>query len=114
MEEHGHYEEGFIRKWIFSLDHKIIGLQYMLTSLIFLLIGFSLILMIRWQLAFPGKPIPVIGHWLPESLAPGGVMLPEFYNALGAMHGTIMIFLGIVPLGVGAFGNYFLPLQIGA
>src|ERR1051325_613078 len=47
-------------------------------------------------------------------MAPGGVMLPEFYNQLGAMHGTIMVFLGVVPLGVGFYGNYFLPLQIGA
>jgi cytochrome c oxidase subunit I len=46
--------------------------------------------------------------------APGGVVLPEFYNQLGAMHGTIMVFLGVVPLAVGAFGNYLVPLQIGA
>ncbi len=110
--EHG--KECFITRWIFSKDHKIIGLQYMFTSLIFLLLGFSMVLLIRWQLAFPGKPIPVIGSFLPESLAAGGIMLPELYNSLGAMHGTIMVFLGIVPLGVGAFGNYFLPLQIGA
>src|SRR5688500_11311981 len=68
----------------------------------------------RWQLAYPGKPIPLIGGLLGDAFAPGGVMLPEFYNQLGAMHGTIMVFLGIVPLGVGFFGNYFLPLQIGA
>ncbi|OGR96852.1 MAG: cytochrome C oxidase subunit I [Elusimicrobia bacterium RIFCSPLOWO2_01_FULL_64_13] len=109
-----HREESFIGKWIFSRDHKVIGLQYMFTSLVFLLIGFSLILLIRWQLAYPGRPIPFIGDLLPDSLAPGGIMMPDFYNSLGAMHGTIMIFLGIVPLGVGAFGNYFLPLQIGA
>lgn len=110
----GHGKECFITRWIFSRDHKIIGLQYMFTSLFFLLLGFSMVLLIRWQLAFPGKPIPLIGSFLPESLAAGGVMLPELYNSLGAMHGTIMVFLGIVPLGVGAFGNYFLPLQIGA
>lgn len=111
----GHpHEMSFIKKWIFSIDHKVIGIQYMTTSLVFLLVGFSLVLLIRWQLAFPGQPIPVIGKLLPERLAPGGVMLPDFYNQLGAMHGTIMVFLGIVPLGVGAFGNYILPLQIGA
>ena len=98
----------------FSLDHKIIGLQYMITALLFLLLGFSLILLIRWQLAYPGEPIPFIGNMMPSWLAAGGVMHPVSYNSLGAMHGTIMIFLGIVPLGVGAFGNYFLPLQIGA
>ncbi len=109
-----HHEPSFIRKYVFSLDHKVIGLQYMFTSLAFLLFGFTLVLLMRWQLAYPGKAIPLIGSWLADSMAPGGVMLPEFYNSLGAMHGTIMIFLGIVPLGVGFYGNYFLPLQIGA
>jgi cytochrome c oxidase subunit 1 len=105
---------GFWRQYVFSLDHKVIGLQYMFTSMLFLLFGFALVLLMRWQLAWPGTPIPFIGALLPEAIAPGGVMLPELYNQLGAMHGTIMIFLGIVPMGVGFFGNYFLPLQIGA
>jgi len=52
------------RKYIFSLDHKVIGLQYALTSLFFLLIGFSLAVLFRWQLAYPGQPIPIIGRWL--------------------------------------------------
>jgi cytochrome c oxidase subunit 1 len=110
----GEHETGFIRKYIFSLDHKIIGLQYMFTSLLFLLFGFFLMIIMRWQLAFPGKAIPIIGKLLPSAMATSGILLPEGYNMLGAMHGTIMIFLGIVPLGVGAFGNYFVPLQIGA
>ena len=110
-----HHEElGFWRKYVFSTDHKVIGIQYGITGIIFLFLGFFLMLLMRWQLAFPEQPIPVIGSLLGESRAPGGVMLPEFYNALGAMHGTIMVFLGIVPLAVGAFGNYVLPLQIGA
>lgn len=71
-------------------------------------------LLMRWQLAYPGEPIPWIGKFFGENRAPGGIMLPEFYNELGAMHGTIMIFLGVVPLLVGAFGNYLVPLQIGA
>ncbi|MBI4057469.1 MAG: cbb3-type cytochrome c oxidase subunit I [Elusimicrobia bacterium] len=108
-----HHDESFIRKY-FSLDHKIIGLQYMFTSLVFLMGGFLLVQLMRWQLAFPGRPMPFIGRFFPDTMAPGGIMLPEFYNQLGAMHGTIMVFLGIVPLGVGFFGNYFLPLQIGA
>jgi cytochrome c oxidase subunit 1 len=103
-----------LRKYIFSTDHKIIGLQYGFTSLCFLLFGFLLVVMIRWQLAYPGEPLPLIGGWLGESRAPDGVMLPEFYNQLGAMHGTIMVFLGVVPLAFGAFGNYVTPLQIGA
>ena len=113
-EHHEHHEEPFWRKYIFSVDHKMIGLQYGFTALVFLLIGFGLMIMMRWQLANPGSPIPLIGGLLGEANAPGGIMLPEFYNQLGAMHGTIMVFLAIVPLVVGAFGNYVVPLQIGA
>jgi len=98
----------------FSLDHKVIGLQYAITSMVFLLLGFTLMLVIRWQLAYPGTPVPLVGALFGPSNAPGGVLLPEFYNQLGAMHGTIMIFLGVVPLAVGGFGNYLIPLQIGA
>lgn len=104
----------FWRKYIFSTDHKVIGVQYGITALCFLFFGFCLMLLMRWQLAYPGEPIPWIGRTLGEARAPGGIMLPEFYNELGAMHGTIMIFLGVVPLLVGAFGNYLVPLQIGA
>jgi len=106
--------QGFWRKYVFSTDHKVIGIQYGVTGLVFLFFGFSLMMLMRWQLAYPEQPIPLIGGLLGESRAPGGVMLPTFYNELGAMHGTIMVFLGIVPLAVGAFGNFVLPLQIGA
>ena len=109
-----HHEQSFVTKWIFSQDHKVIGIQYTITSLLFLLFGFGLMALMRWQLAFPGVPIPVIGSVLGQLNAPGGIMLPEFYNQLGAMHGTIMVFLGVVPLAVGGFGNYVMPLQIGA
>ncbi len=109
-----HPDLPFVRKYVFSTDHKVIGIQYMITSMLFLLSGFTMMLLMRWQIAYPGTPIPFIGKFLPETMAPGGVMLPEFYNQLGAMHGTIMVFLGVVPLGVAAFGNYVLPLQIGA
>lgn len=112
-----HHEEHklpFWKKYIFSTDHKVIGIQYGITALIFLLFGFCLMLLMRWQLAYPGEPLPVIGKWFGEANMPGGVMLPEFYNQLGAMHGTIMVFLGVVPLAVGAFGNFVVPLQIGA
>lgn len=114
--DHGahHQELGFWRKYVFSTDHKIIGLQYGFTALLFLLFGFSLVMIMRWQLAYPGEAIPLIGWLFSDETMPGGVMLPEFYNQLGAMHGTIMVFLGVVPLAVGAFGNYVLPLQIGA
>jgi cytochrome c oxidase subunit 1 len=99
---------------VFSTDHKVIGLQYFVTSLGFLMAGFLLVLLIRWQLAFPTVPIPLIGPLLSDNIAVGGIMQPEFYTQLTAMHGTIMIFLAVVPLSVGAFGNYLLPLMIGA
>ena len=99
---------------MFSTDHKVIGLQYAFTSLAFLLLGFLLILIVRWQLAWPGAPVPLIGGLLGEANAIEGRIVPEFYNQLGAMHGTIMVFLGIVPLAVGGFGNYLIPLMIGA
>jgi cytochrome c oxidase subunit I len=99
---------------IFSTDHKVIGLQYGLTSLAFLLLGFLLILLLRWHLAWPTEPLPLIGGLLGEARTAGGIMLPEFYNEIGAMHGTIMVFLAVVPLAVGAFGNYLVPLMIGA
>ncbi|MEZ5333523.1 MAG: cbb3-type cytochrome c oxidase subunit I [Thermoanaerobaculia bacterium] len=111
---HEHPQESFLRRYVFSIDHKVIGIQYALTALCFLLFGFTLMLLMRWQLAYPGQPLPLIGGLLGDSNAPGGIMLPEFYNQLGAMHGTIMVFLAIVPLAVGAFGNYVVPLQIGA
>src|ERR1043166_331427 len=109
-----HVEPSFWRKYIFSTDHKTIGIQYGWTALCFLFFGCCLVMMMRWQRAYPGQPLPWIGNLFGESRMPGGVMAPEFYNQLGAMHGTIMVFLGIVPLAVGAFGNYFVPLQIGA
>ena len=112
--DHAHEELGFWRKYIFSVDHKVIGIQYTITSLLFLLFGFFLMMLMRWQLAYPGAPIPLIGGLLGVTRAPQGIMLPEFYNQLGAIHGTIMVFLGVVPLAVGGFGNYVMPLQIGA
>lgn len=99
---------------VFSTDHKVIGIQYAVTALFFLLSGFSIMLLMRWQLAYPGEAIPWLGSILGEERMPEGIMLPEFYNQLGAMHGTIMVFLGVVPLAVGAFGNYVVPLQLGA
>lgn len=99
---------------LFSQDHKVIGIQYAVTAMVFLLIGFGLMMVMRWQLAYPLQPVPIVGALLGAANAPGGVISPEFYNQLAAMHGTIMIFLGVVPLAVGGFGNYLIPLQIGA
>src|SRR6476661_7319394 len=136
---HEHHELGWWRKYIFSTDHKVIGIQYGLCGLVFLFFGFCLMMLMRWQLAYPGKMPPVIGplllsiqhflehhpaaaghfdgwFWLRGLISPftNGVMTPEGYNSLGAMHGTIMIFLGVVPLAFAAFGNFVVPLQIGA
>ncbi len=117
---HGaHHEElGFWRKYIFSTDHKIIGIQYGLTGLMFLFFGFCLMMLMRWQIAYPGKPMPVVGEFLQKLLGDemvnNGVMQSDLYNAFGAMHGTIMVFLAIVPVAFAAFGNFVVPLQIGA
>jgi len=106
-------DRSFIRKYIFSTDHKIIGIQFLLMSLLFLLVGGALAMVMRWQLGYPGRPLPG-GGVLPETMAPGGVVLPEFYNSLVTMHGTFMVFFAIMPLLVGVFGNYLIPLKIGA
>src|SRR6184192_3706048 len=119
-DEHGdeHHELGFWRKYVFSTDHKVIGIQYGISGLLFLFFGFCLMMMMRWQLAYPGQAMPLIGnalnHFFGTGSMPDGKMTPEFYNSLGAMHGTIMIFLGVVPLAFAAFGNFVVPLQIGA
>ena len=106
---------GMIRRYIFSTNHKIVGIQYGLTAAFFMLTGLTLVLFMRWQLAYPGQANPTLS-WVSNDnpFAPGGVILPDFYNSLGAMHGTIMVFLAVVPMLVGAFGNYIVPLQIGA
>ena len=109
MTEH-HHHEPFWRKYIFSVDHKVIGLQYAITAMVFLLFGFCLMLIMRWNLAYPSEVVPIVGKLLSEE----GMLTPDGYNSFGAMHGTIMVFLGVVPLAVGGFGNYVLPLQIGA
>ncbi|MCH8936141.1 MAG: cbb3-type cytochrome c oxidase subunit I [Gemmatimonadetes bacterium] len=107
------HELSFLRKYIFSTDHKIIGIQFLLMSFVFLLFGGLMAMMIRWQLGFPERPLPA-GQLLPETMAPGGILLPEFYNSLVTMHGTIMVFFAIMPLLVGVFGNFLIPLKIGA
>ena len=85
----------FWKKYVFSTNHKMIGKQYMLTSIFFLFVGGFLAMLIRWQLSNPGVPVPVVGQWLfPRT---GGVIDPATYNTLFTMHGTIMIFLGLTP-----------------
>lgn len=111
------HELGFIRKYIFSVDHKMIGIQYGFTSLTFVFLGLTLMLLMRWQIANPGETVPIVGGLLENVMgepAAEGKISADLYNMFGAMHGTIMIFLGIVPLVFGAFGNYLVPLQVGA
>jgi len=110
-EHHDHHELGFIRKYIFSTDHKIIGLQFMFSGLAFLVLGGLLAMAIRFQLAWPWKTMPGLSWLFP---ATGGAITPEFYTMLFTMHGTVMIFFVIIPLLTGAFGNFLIPLMIGA
>ncbi len=111
---HAHVDDRtFLRKYIFSTDHKIIGIQFLLMSLLFLLVGGLLAMIMRWQLGYPGQSMPA-GSLLPETMVSGGVVLPEFYTASVTMHGTIMVFFAIMPLLVGVFGNFLIPLKIGA
>jgi cytochrome c oxidase subunit 1 len=109
-----HDDRSFIRRYIFSTDHKVIGIQFLFMSLFFLLIGGFLAMMMRWQLGFPNQPMPG-GTMLGETVVtPNGTMLPELYNASVTMHGTIMVFFAIMPLLVGVWANYLIPLQLGA
>jgi cytochrome c oxidase subunit 1 len=101
----------FIRKHIFSTDHKVIAKQFLWAGLLFLIVGGSLAMMIRWQWAFPGRPIPFFGMFLPRS---GGVITPATYQSIFTMHGLIMIFFAITPIMIGCFGNFTIPLMIGA
>src|SRR6185369_11237122 len=112
-----HEDQGFMRKYVFSTDHKMIGLQYGVTALFFLFFGFCRMLMMRWKIAHPTLPVPLVGPLLASlfgEVAAKGIMSPDLYNSFGAMHGTIMVFMAIVPLAFAAFGNFVVPLQIGA
>lgn len=108
-----HHELSFIQKYIFSTDHKVIAKQFLFTSLFFLMVGGFMAMLIRWQLAYPGQAIPLIGQFLPDTWVAAGAIQPNFYAQLLSMHGSIMIFLVIIPLAVGAFGNHCIPLMIG-
>nr|BDT26763.1 cbb3-type cytochrome c oxidase subunit I [Bacteriovorax sp. HI3] len=102
----------FLSKYVFSFDHKVIAKQFLWYGIAFLGIGGMMALLIRWTLAFPGEPFPVLGQILfPHT---GGVVPPDTYAMLFTLHGTIMIFFAITPILIGAFGNYCIPLLIGA
>jgi len=114
---------GFVRTYLFSLDHKMIGKQFLWFGLIMLFLGGFLALLIRWQLGYPETQVPGMGmvpesvwdegeSWLARTL-PYGVIGPELYNALVTMHATIMVFFVVAPILVGCFGNFLIPLMIG-
>src|ERR1700726_4353053 len=104
QELHAHAApQGFIRKWVFSLDHKVIGLQYYFLALTAVFVGMFLSLLMRIHLIWPNAPLPLLGE-----------IKPETYLSLLTMHGTIMVFFVLTTAPQGGFGNYFLPIQIGA
>src|SRR5438552_8911034 len=104
---------GFIRKYIFSLDHKVIGIQYILLALSAVVVGLIMSVLMRMNLSWPGTNWPILATLFPTG-APGGVMSDAFYLSLVTMHGTIMVFFVLTTAPQGGFGNYFLPIQIGA
>src|SRR5882724_1118889 len=104
---------GFIRKYIFSIDHKVIGIQYLFLALAAVFVGLIMSVLMRMNLSWPMTPWPILGTLFPTG-APNGVMSPEFYLSLVTMHGTIMVFFVLTTAPQGGFGNYFLPIQIGA
>src|SRR5690242_7774914 len=102
----------FLATYVFSKDHKIIGIQFLFSTLLWFLVGGLLALAVRWQLAWPWTSMPVIGPMLFS--AEGGQISPEFYTMLFTMHASVMIFFVIIPILAGAFGNFLIPLMIGA
>jgi cytochrome c oxidase subunit I len=102
----------FFSTYVFARDHKIIGMQFLFSTLIWFAVGGLLALAIRWQLAWPWSDMPIVGSTL--FAAEGGQISPEFYTMIVTMHATIMIFFVIIPILAGAFGNYLIPLMIGA
>jgi cytochrome c oxidase subunit 1 len=102
----------FWRRYVFATDHKVIAKQFLWAGLLFLMFGGLLAMLIRWQWAYPGQSVPGVGQTLfPRS---GGVITPSSYTTIFTMHGLIMIFFAITPVMIGAFGNFCIPLMIGA
>jgi len=111
--EHTHHELGFWRKYVFSTDHKIIGIQYLVTAMAMAVVGGTLSMLMRYQLGWPSLVSPTLGKILPIAFQ-GNIMAPEFYISLVTMHGTLMVFFLFTAVLTGGFGNFLIPLQIGA
>lgn len=110
---HASRQSGFVRRYVFSTDHKVVGLQFFFTAFGMAIVGAVLSILMRLQLAWPSQSWPLLGRLLPDGME-GGVMKPEFYLTLQTMHGTIMAIFVLTALFTGGFGNYLIPLQIGA
>jgi cytochrome c oxidase subunit 1 len=111
---HAHHEElGFLRTYVFATDHKMIGRQFLFLGLFMLVIGGLLAMLMRWQLGWPETPVPGM-RWVPEPYMFEGIIPPQTYNMLFTMHATIMIFFAVMPIMIGCFGNFLIPLMIGA
>jgi cytochrome c oxidase subunit 1 len=105
--------QGFIRKYVFSVDHKVIGIQYITLSLVAAFFGMALSWIMRIHLAWPSAAIPLLGTLAPNG-APGGVPTPEYYLSLMTMHGTIMAFFVLTAAPMAGYGNFMLPIHVGA
>ena len=105
--------KGFVNRWIFSTDHKVIGIQYLILAVVAAFTGMALSMLMRIRLVWPDRSYAFLETLFPVG-APDGVMTPEFYLAILTMHGTIMVFMVLTTAPQGGFGNYFLPIQIGA
>jgi cytochrome c oxidase subunit 1 len=117
-DHHEHHEQSFLSQYVFSLDHKMIGKQFLVTGLLWAFIGGGLSILFRIQLAFPDADLswlqPLLGDWIMIGEGGKGILDPEFYLALVTMHGTIMVFFVLTAGLSGTFSNFLIPLQIGA
>nr|WP_294776754.1 cbb3-type cytochrome c oxidase subunit I [uncultured Flavobacterium sp.] len=113
-EHEHHHKDTFITKYIFSIDHKMISKQYLITGIIMGVIGVGMSMLFRMQLAWPEESFKIFSFFLGERMAPGGVMNNETYLALVTIHGTIMVFFVLTAGLSGTFSNLLIPLQIGA
>jgi len=108
---HGHHHQSFVSKYVFSMDHKTIGKQFLITGIVWAIIGGLFSVLFRLQLGYPGQTFPILetffGHW-----AEGGIIKPEFYYALVTMHGTVLVFFVLTAGLSGTFANFLIPLQM--
>ncbi|MFV8359633.1 cytochrome c oxidase subunit I [Flavobacterium sp. LS1P3] len=113
-EHEHHHKDTFITKYIFSIDHKMIAKQYLITGIIMGIIGVGMSMLFRMQLAWPEESFKIFNILLGDKFAPNGVMTNDIYLALVTIHGTIMVFFVLTAALSGTFSNLLIPLQIGA